>query len=376
MIRVLHFIPAYGIGGMESLVMSIYQSIDRAQVQFDFLVETQKWIPEFDAITALGGRVYQLNRLNKRKPWQYIFQLKTFFKEKATHFQVLHCHNIERSIAVLYYAKKYGINCRIFHAHTDSVVDARFERLTKFIIRLNNKFSTAHLACSVSAGDFYFKKDNTRYNVLKNAINTDIFSFNPSIRQKVRADLNLNGAFVIGHTGRLTYLKNHWKIIDVFKQVHKKNNKARLLLIGDGPLRSELEQRVENHELTDAVIFAGEQASVVEFLQCMDIFLLPSFAEGFCISLLEAQSVGLPCVVSDVIPKEVQLTDLINLMSLDATDEQWAAKIHDLIDHQRYSMHQDIIDSGYDIRENSHWLMNFYFEKLNKMPLNIQEVST
>lgn len=363
MIRVLHFIPGYYIGGIESLIMSLYENIDKTRMQFDFLVETQEWLEDFEKITKNGGNVYQIKPLNKKNPLLYIKEIKEFFKRKNKIYSVVHCHNIERSLFVLYYAKKYKVICRIFHSHTDSIEDYRYEKITKFIIRLNNRLSTHYFACSTAAGDFYFKKDKKPFFILKNAIDTNTFTFSAEKRRAFRSSLNLENYFVIGHTGRFTYQKNHWKIVDIFYEVYKKYPHSRLLLVGEGPTKQEIEEKVDKLGLSHAVIFTGSRSDIANLLLCMDIFLLPSFFEGFCISLLEAQSMGLPCISSTVIPSEVQITDLITKINLNESNEKWAESILSYQNHHRTSQDSIIKKKGYDTYKNAKWLMDFYLNQ-------------
>ena len=362
MIRVLHFVPAFSIGGVESLLMSLYRNIDREQVQFDFLVETKEDLTAFDEIEKYGGKVYTLDKLNKKAPWKYLKDVKDFFYTYAKNYNVLHCHNMERGLAVLYYAKKYQINCRIFHAHTDSFVGVNYEKLIPFIVRLDIGLSTHLFACSKAAGDFQFSDSQRPYIIVKNAIDTKLYSFNPNKRVEIRKKMNFENTFVIGHTGRFAYAKNHARIIDIFKEVYSENVDARLLLVGDGPLKQEIELKVNNLGLSKVVVFTGSIDNIEDVLQSMDVFLLPSFFEGFCISLLEAQSTGLHCVTSDIIPHEVELTPLISQLSLDDSSINWRDEILKWKIYKRESQQSLIKKNGYDIKENSKWLMGFYLD--------------
>lgn len=361
-IRVLHSIPGYGVGGIESLIMSLYRQIDKSLIQFDLLVETQEWLPDFEEIVQSGGRIYQLTPLDKKKPLRYINELKYFFKEHTGEYAVLHSHTVTRSAPILYYAQKFGIKCQISHAHTDSFDGNRFIALSKLLVRLNNRLSTHYLAASKQAGSYYFDKDKKSFTVLKNTIDTETFSYSITKRESLRALLNLEEYFVIGHTGRFTYQKNHWKIVDVFYEVHKRLPKSRLLLVGDGPTLDDIKDKAKELNILDYIIFTGSRNNVSDLLQAMDIFLLPSFHEGFCISLLEAQSVGLPCIASDIIPEEVQITDLITTLSLDENDKIWAETIIQNQTHQRSSQNEIVIEKGYDTTNNAKWLTNFYLE--------------
>lgn len=361
-IRVLHSIPGYGLGGIESLIMSLYRNIDKSLVQFDLLVETQRWLPDFEEIVQNGGQVYQLTPFNKKNPFGYIHDLKDFFKKHRGEYTVLHSHTVTRSAPILYYAKKFAVPCRISHSHTDSFDGNRLIALSELLVRLNNKLSTHYLAASQQAGSYYFDKDKKPFTVLKNTIDTENFSYSPEKRKRLRKSLNMEEYFVVGHTGRFTYQKNHWKIVDVFYHVHKKLPNARLLLVGDGPTMDDIKKKAKELGIFDYTIFTGSRSDVSDLLQAMDVFFLPSFFEGFCISLLEAQSVGLPCVASDIIPKEVQLTDLITTISLDDNDKIWSEAIVSYWEHPRSSQHKMITEKGYDTRENAKWLSNFYLE--------------
>ena len=364
MIKVLHFIPAFNIGGVESLIMSLYRNIDKSKIQFDFLVETEEEIEDFNEIKKYGGNIHYLQKLNKKNPFKYIKQIKDFFMNNSKNYSILHCHNIERSLFILYYAKKNNINCRIFHAHTDSFRGVKYEKLVKIILNLDIKLSTHFLSPSKNAGNFHFKNKN--YQILNNAIDTKEFSFSENKRKIMRLKMDFNKKFVIGHTGRFTYAKNHLKIINIFNEVYKKEPMARLLLVGDGPLKKDIEKRINDLGLSKVVIFTGGRKDISDLLQTMDVFLLPSFFEGFCISLLEAQSVGLPCVISDVIPKEVQITNLIHRHKLNEDNKIWADKILLYKYHKRIGYNTFIKAKGYDIQQNADWLMKFYFKIYNE----------
>ena len=359
-IRILHFVPVYGIGGIESLIMSLYRHIDKSKIQFDLLVETQTWHPDFEKLVQGGGRIHQLMPFNKKNPFIFIREVKEFFQNNTREYAVLHSHVITRSAPVLYYAKKHSVPCRISHAHTDCLDGNRFIALSELLMRLNNRLSTHFFAASEQAGSYYFDKDKKSFTVLKNTIDTEKFSYSLEKRQAIRESLNLEECFVIGHTGRFTYQKNHWKIVDVFYEVHKQLPEARLLLVGNGPTIDEIKDKAKKLGILDYIIFTGARSDVSDLLQAMDVFLLPSFFEGFCISLLEAQSVGLPCIASDTIPQEVQITDLITTLSLDENDKKWADTIVAYQDHQRSRQNQIITEKGYDTKNNAKWLTDFY----------------
>jgi glycosyltransferase involved in cell wall biosynthesis len=136
-------------------------------------------------------------------------------------------------------------------------------------------------------------------------------------------------AFVIGHVGRFMAMKNHDFLVNVFALVHAQRPEARLLLVGDGPLRGEIEHKVRNLGLTDAVVFAGAQANVSEILMgAMDCFVFPSSYEGLGLAVVEAQAAGLPCFVSNSVPPDATIAgDLICRLSNEQGPDTWAEQI-------------------------------------------------
>lgn len=135
-----------------------------------------------------------------------------------------------------------------------------------------------------------------------------------------------------------------------------------LLLIGDGQLRKDIEKKVHELSMDSHVTFLGTRTDVNELLSAADVFLFPSIHEGLPMSLLEAQCSGLPCVISDRVPQEACLTDLVCRLSLSADVKDWAdAIIHSAaMQRNRQSYAQQIADAGYDIEENAQWLQTFY----------------
>ena len=307
--RILHLVPGFRSGGIESLLMSLYRCLDKETLQFDFMVDTCDHLPEFDEIRAAGGRVFQMGRyLNS--PIKYQIKLNSILRKYGHEYVSLHSHTITRALPVLWAARQHNISQRILHAHTDSLQDTKWATISPFIVKATALLATDYWACSEAAGRFFFNLRD--YKVFNNVIQTQRFLFNLDDRFRIRELLSIGqNDFIIGHTGRFTYEKNHTLLVQIFAELHRLQPNAKLLLVGDGPLKSEIQDLVEGLGLKEVVFFAGLQSDIASYLSAMDIFLLPSHFEGFCISLLEAQANGLPCLASDVIPEEVQMTSSV-----------------------------------------------------------------
>lgn len=164
--------------------------------------------------------------------------------------------------------------------------------------------------------------------VIRNAINFERFKSVSKSREEIRLELGIPlDAYVIGHNGRFSYQKNHEFLLDVFYKIKKINNKSFLLLIGRGKLKEKIEKQIENYKLKDSVLILSNRSDVPELLKAMNVFVFPSRFEGFGISLIEAQLMGLPCIVSEAIPEETYQSKLITKLSLNDSINTWCSQI-------------------------------------------------
>ena len=128
-------------------------------------------------------------------------------------------------------------------------------------------------------------------------------------------------------------------------------------------MREAIERKVEYLGLSNRVIFAGIRSDVADVLQAMDIFVFPSLYEGLPVTLVEAQASGLPCVISDNITKQVQITDLIHPVSLERSPEYWSKKILEVTkDSLRIDTSSLIRENNFDIYSIAKTLTTFYSE--------------
>ncbi|MCB6416153.1 glycosyltransferase [Faecalimonas umbilicata] len=152
-----------------------------------------------------------------------------------------------------------------------------------------------------------------KYTVIANGIDIKKFVFNEKDRKLIRQKYKIGDRTVIGHVGRFTYQKNHTLIIDIFSEYHKNNPESVLMLVGEGEDKEKIWNYVLHKGLFDDVIFTGAVPNVWSFLSAMDKFLFPSLYEGLGIALLEAQACNLPCLISDMVPKDGCLSNCVSL---------------------------------------------------------------
>ena len=362
-IRILHVIGVMHHGGAETMIMNFYRHIDRTQVQFDF-VENEGMFADFDEeIQALGGRIYHCPRYRGRNHFQYVAWWKNFLAEHGGEYRAVHGHIGSTAAIYLKLARDAGIYT-IAHSHNIAIFNLKnvmyqmYAYPTRFI-------ADYFFGCSVEAGvSRYGKrvcKDSRKFRMLNNAIETERFAFNAETRARMRRELGVSDKLVIGHIGRFAPQKNHTFLIKIFEQIHRANPDTCLLLLGDGELRGKIEEQAAQAGLTDSVIFAGVHNDVSAFYQAMDVFVLPSLFEGLGIVGIEAQTAGLPCVISDGVAREcIRTEDLVTVCRLDQTAEQWAGHILARCGQPREDHSQEVRDNGFDVVQTAQWLENFY----------------
>ena len=362
-IRVLQVVTYMGRGGLETMLMNYYRHIDHSKVQFDFLTH-REFDGDYDKeIKELGGNVYHLSNLNPLSI-DYKTSLNDFF-ENHPEYKIVHSHLDCMAGIPLKYAKLNNVPLRIAHAHNSNQTKDLKYPLKLFYKRNIKKNANYLFACGDEAGKWMFNTD--KFKVLNNAIDAKDYTFNMNIRNDKRKEFGISDdSIMVGHVGRFFPQKNHDFLIDIFNQFHKDYPNSYLMLVGEGELKTSIQDKVNTLGLEDYVIFTGLRSDVNELLQAMDVFLFPSLYEGLPVSIVEAQAAGLPCLISDKVPIECKKTDLVYQLSLEDSVNTWADKIYELSHISRRDTYEEIKQSGFDIVENAKWLENFYVDLYKK----------
>ncbi|MDT9026818.1 glycosyltransferase family 1 protein [Rossellomorea yichunensis] len=361
-VRVLHVVSTMNFAGIETLLINLYRNIDRNKLQFDFLIHSSEKNDYEDEILSLGGKIFRVKKLNVFNKKGYENCLYEFFINHPE-YQIIHSHLNTFSKHVLKAASRAGVKHKIAHSHI-SFPGMSFKTIIKSISKFNiNKYTDYRFACSKDAAKWVFGKTNNVH-LFNNAIDSKNFVYNSGDRSKVREKLNVSSdTLLIGNVGRFNPQKNHSLIIDVFAELNKKDENSKLLLIGEGELKNKIKLKVEKLGLSKKVIFLGVTKDVNKYLQAMDIFLFPSLYEGLGIVSIEAQASGLRTIVSDTVPIETKVTDLIEYYSLRDSIDSWVNAILDFNNtYERKNMYSIIKEAGYDLPENTKWIERFYLE--------------
>lgn len=352
-IRVLQVFASLDMGGAECRMMDVYRSIDREQIQFDFVTLQQEEQFFENEIESLGGKVIKLQSPREIGIKNHIQALRKCMREG--NYQAVHAHTSYHCGIVMYAAKKEGIPVRITHARTNGSIQKSFK--TKAYIsfgrRLINRYSTKKLAISEESGKFVFGNDS--FEVVPNSIDLGIYQqVAQSDINKQKIELNIKeNEVVIGHVGRFDRFKNQRFVIDVFAEYLKENPNAKLVLTGDGDLKSELGKYAIQLNISDRIIFTGVRNDIPVLMNVFDVLLFPSIIEGLGGVVLEAQAAGTPAVISENVPKTVDVgLGLITRCSLETDKSVWIKNIQDCfaIHSPDYSVIKKCFDqTGYSL---------------------------
>lgn len=267
--------------------------------------------------------------------------------------------------AVLRIAKKWGIEKRIAHCHSCIPYNQslRSRMMHKIYSAMIKRYATDYVASSGAAAKNMFGEGKGCY-IFKNTIDVKKYVYRKDIRARYREELGIRtGALVIGHTGVFNEAKNHEFLINVFQGIVRANDSVCLLLVGGGRLEKKVREQIKLAGLDDRVIITGYTNQVSNYLCAMDVFLFPSHYEGLGIAVLEAQASGLPCIVSEGVPLEAQISENFYRLPLSAGPEQWIKCVLSLpvrSDETREEAWRNVMGSGYDISYLSFYLNEIY----------------
>ena len=344
--------------GITGVIFNYLKVMETNDMVFDLLSLNNPEHSYIDAIEGRGGSIYVLQRLDGTLKY-WIKLIKLINQNK---YEIVHIHGNSHLLALeLSAAYIAGNRIRIVHSHNTTCKHLRLHQLLTPLFKM---LCTHALACGREAGRWMFGKSN--FSILNNGVDVEKYSFNEDVRNQVRAKHDWESCKVIGHVGMFIPAKNQKFIIELFKELYRTDKTYRLLLIGDGYQKTEVEAEVKQLGLKKLVTFMGNVDNVSDYLSAMDVVVMPSLYEGLPLTLIEQQANGLPCVVADTITREADKTGNLKFLSLKAPVEKWIeAVIHeDGISREERSKKsiEDITKAGYNIKEQAKKLERFYLK--------------
>jgi glycosyltransferase involved in cell wall biosynthesis len=352
----LHILWSLGLGGAETWLVQLLKNINREKYHLDVLIHQKE--PGFygEEVRSLGSKI--IIAPSPLHPLRHSHFLKKVLKDNA--YDIVHSH-LAISGYLLRLSYQVGVPGRIAHSHTDELAKlGKFNLWRRFYINLSTKWIQRYANLGIAVSDLAARgrfgpnwQTDNRFKILPCGI--ELGPFSEVVDSKaVRAELGIpEDVCVIGHVGSFRTPKNHAWIVTVAAEVIKRSGKVRFLFVGDGPLRSTIEEKIKNAGLADKAIFLGRRNDIAKLLLgAIDIFLFPSIYEGMPLSMVEAQAAGLPCIVSDSIAEEATvIKPLVYTVSLNESASRWADIILSVIDERSVMPQAEILK----IMKNSHF---------------------
>lgn len=284
---------------------------------------------------------------------------------KQKHYDIIHIHS--GSISFLAYAsiagRLCGIKKRIVHSHSMGYSSIKHSIVRLLFIPFINWGATDFCACSYDAGVWKFSRKicEKKLNIIKNGIDIRKYIFDSYTRCELREKLGiLYDDFVVGHVGRFSPEKNHFFLIKVFAVLCKQlNYKAKLLLIGEGELKENIERYCKKYQIEKNVILTGAVNDVYRYYNAMDVFCLPSIYEGFSIVNVEALANGLKTILSCGVPREAKISNDVKIMN-DFDLKKWVGALIGSKSDRRDEKNNVLREKGYDIEQTIERLKILY----------------
>lgn len=330
-IKILHVTFDMAIGGTEQVIRQLVENTDRERYEVSILCIDNHIGEIGQQLKKDGIAVFQLKRL-PQFDFELVKALRRLCHEKE--IDILHCHQYTPYFYGVLAAIRTDMKV-IFTEHGRFYPDRsswKRKLLNPLLVKLTDQVTSISKATKEALIRFESIPEH-RIQVIYNGI-ADL-SQKKFVAEPLNKELGIDdNSLILGTISRLDPIKNHKMMISAFKEIQTHHANTRLLIVGDGPLRHELEQQCQELGLENQVIFTGFKVEPQKYLSLMDIFLLPSFSEGTSMTLLEAMSFSKPCVVTDVGGNPEIVVDRLNGLVIPNDDkDKLVAACLDLIEN-------------------------------------------
>lgn len=345
--KVLTVVKGLGINGISNIIFLYYKNLDKGKIQMDFAITLDIEDKYRKEIENNGSVLYEIP-VRDKNPIKYIKDLSRIIKNNK--YEIIHVHgNSSMIILEIIAGMLGGAKIRIAHSHNTTCSNDKLSILLRPIF---NMLCNVRISCGEAAGKWMFGKRD--FITIQNGINMSQYNFLEEERTRVRLDLGIDDELLIGHVGGFNYQKNHEKLIGIFKKLLDRDKNIKLLLVGDGENKKHIEKLVKDLNIENNVIFYGISNNISELMKAIDIFILPSRFEGLPCVLIEAQALGIPCLVSSNVSKEAKIANNVEYIDLNLEDEFWVDKICNIDISNRYResiiAKKKLEDRGYNIK--------------------------
>lgn len=350
--------------GITNSVLNYYRAMERSDMQIGIVSARGTDYEMKKSFEDIGCMTYILENRDS-DTIKYFFRLVQIIKKEK--YDIVHVHGNSATLAIETTAALLaGCKIRIVHSRNSFCEHVKADKVLRPLLYATY---TDGFACGEKAGKWLF--GNRSFTIINNGKNIEKFLFKSDIRAEYRQKLKVDdNQVLLGHVGLFHRQKNHSFLIKVFAKICEKNDRYRLVLIGDGEGRPDIEKLVQEKRIQDKVYFLGSCSNIEKWLQALDVMVFPSLFEGMPNVVLEWQIAGLPAIISDTITKECKIMNSVKYLPLEAGSEVWAEEILKTEITDRNKNQEEIYHAfekaGFDINRNAVMLKRIYMELLEK----------
>ncbi len=321
-IKILEVVPSLQFGGVEQFLYNYLSHMDLTEFEIHILTQEPRFSESEKRFKDLGVKIYSVPPKRKNLIKHFRSARRIMKRER---YDIVHCHLSVKSFWFLALAKRAKVPVRIYHAHEVKAGKCLRRLKWKAYGALSRRFSTALFACGKDAAEFCFGK-NRKYVFIPNAILPERFKFNRKRRAEVRAELGIrDDEILLGEIARFVPEKNQRFLVEVFDQICDQQTDFKLLLVGDGPLKTAIRSEADARGLSKQIVYVDSTNTPEDYYSAMDVFLICSLSEGFPVTAVEAQCAGLMVILSDRVTREAKLTEDCWFVGLD--QRAWVRRI-------------------------------------------------
>lgn len=298
--KIIFLFQSLEVGGAENLRLALLRHIDRDKFDIKVCSIGEKG-PVGEKIERLGYKVDALGENPDSKNLCISFKLARYLKRERP--DILHSSLFNAN----FHGRIAGFLSRVPHVITEEHSEHFQYNGLKFLPYKLADFILAHVTdfivcCSEGLKKDIIKKERLpvrKVITIENCI--DLYGCNVRTkREEIRNMHNIGDEIVFINVSCFSARKGHTYLIDALRDIKDMGYNFKCFFAGTGPLEGALRKRSREAELSEEIIFLGHVDNALDYLNASDVFVLPSLFEGLSIALMEAMSIGLPCVVTSV----------------------------------------------------------------------------
>lgn len=300
---VVHLIYRLDFGGLETLLAECVNRIPANKYRHAIVCLTD-YTDFAKRITQPGVEIFALHKAPGLGLGTHVKLWKLLRKLQPT---ILHTYNLA-AIEYAFTATLAGVPIRIHAEHGRDASDPEGLNRKHNLLR---RWLVPFIDCYISvSGDLQrWLKDvvgvpDAKNLLINNGVDTEHFKKNAAPKNSIASWVASQDVFVIGTVGRIQDVKNHVGLVDAFIQLQaqlpEEKARLRLAIVGDGPLRKTIADKIASAGIADVVWLPGARTDIADIMQTFSVFALSSIAEGTPVTILEAMSVGLPVIATQV----------------------------------------------------------------------------